>query len=85
MKKKLYGVFSNIGRNDRWGMTNNKRVAINAAKEIKGATVRSMNDPDSKVWDAPTFRACSEQIYPTVAPAVLPLPVCGVSLLEDCL
>lgn len=63
----LYGVFapSLVRPNSwRWGMTYNKRVAIKAAKGVKGSEVRRMTDcPEVSAWDCPTFRVCSDLIF----------------------
>lgn len=71
--KKLYGCF--VGT--KWGMTYSKRYAISAtkaemAKQGKDGEVRAMNEPEASSWDSPTFRVCSDRIWPTPAPAVLP-------------
>jgi hypothetical protein len=76
MARKLYGVFCGT----KWGMTYSKRTAIRATKAQMKKTglegeVRAMNDPSSSSWDSPTFRVCSERIWPSPAPAVLPRAV----------
>ena len=55
----LYGVFAG----NMFGMTRNKRQAIKVAKEL-GGTVRVMPIPDTRLWDAPTFRVCSDPLRP---------------------
>ncbi len=70
---KLYGVFFG----SKWGMTTNGRIALQEAKKHEGATVRVMKKPDdNQGWDAPTFRAFSDQIYPTKAGPILPKAIC---------
>ena len=71
--QKLYGCF--VGT--KWGLTYNKAEAIRATKKEMRRTglegeVRAMNDASSDSWDSPTFRVCSDRIWPTPAPAVLP-------------
>lgn len=60
---KIYGVFWG----SKWGMTRNKKVAIDACKGKDGATVRAKNDtPEIHAYDRPTFWALSDQIWPKV-------------------
>lgn len=57
-KQRLYGVF----RGSKWGMTRNKRRALQAAKK-HGAEVRAMDLPESNgAWDYPTFYLLSDRI-----------------------
>lgn len=55
---KLYGVFAG----GKWGMTTNKKNAMEQAKKHQGE-VRVMPYPqDTHAWDYPTFRVCSDPI-----------------------
>jgi hypothetical protein len=62
----LYGVF--LG--SKWGMTRDREVALQAARGFDGAEVREVASySEADAWDAPTFRALSDRIYPTPQPA----------------
>jgi hypothetical protein len=65
MAKTLYGVFWG----SKWGMTFDRAAAFSAVEGKAGATIRAMPDPEATDWDAPTFRVCSDQIYPEPIPA----------------
>lgn len=54
----LYGVFAGT----KWGMTTNRKMAIKSAQTARGYITR-MKYPvgnGSNVWDAPTFKMCSD-------------------------
>lgn len=61
-QQKLYGVFYTDDNGiARWGMHRNGRQAARIAKHVKGE-LRAMPLPETSVWDAPTFRVCSDLI-----------------------
>jgi hypothetical protein len=61
----LYGVFADDPTTGRpvWGMERSKVRAVRAARKAHGyVTAMPLPDPSSRVWDAPTFRVCSDLI-----------------------
>ena len=56
----LYGVFyQNAAGVPCWAMTRNRKSALRTAEARQGYVTR-MNWPGCSVWDAPTFRVCSD-------------------------
>lgn len=59
-----YGVFGlNANGKAVFGRYTNVKLAVKHASRLTRGSVRRMTY-DSMVWDAPTYRACSEQIFP---------------------
>lgn len=59
----LYGVFFQLDGRARWGMERSKRRALAFARAAKGYVTRmDLPSPEARVWDAPTFRVCSEVV-----------------------
>jgi hypothetical protein len=56
--KYLYGIFL---PNGTWCMETSRKRALEAGKGW-WAEVKRMRWPESDIWDAPTFKMCSETI-----------------------
>lgn len=69
MPKMQYAVFVTFSDGRNWKRFYNKKNALRLAKQFKQdafkTEVRTMRyNPGPDIWDAPTFYACSERIYP---------------------
>lgn len=58
----LYGVFWVDPKGClMWAMGRNRKRAEHYARAVKGYVTR-MRTPGAEVWDAPTFKVCSELV-----------------------
>jgi hypothetical protein len=57
----LYGVFGTVNGTARWAMLRNKRRAVRLAR-LHSGYVTATPEPGCAVWDAPTFRVCSDLV-----------------------